>query len=136
MKAVGEPENARELWIEILKALVAQHPRFGEVLRTTSDDTLVYANPKEMRYGIGLAADDPLAMTKSSWKGPNILGQAWQVVRGSLEPVREGVDEGEEGSPAPVSRGGGYTEHGKTADESKDIRRNILKGYYKRMNKA
>lgn len=141
LKAVGEPENARELWIEIVKALVAQHPRFGEVLRATGDDPLVYANPKEARYGIGLAADDPLAMTKSAWKGPNILGQTWQVVRGTLEPVREGVDEGNgegegEENNTPVSKGGGYTEHGRTAEESKEIRRNILKGYYKRMGKA
>ena len=132
MKVVGEVENPRELWIELIKALVAQHPRFVEAVRTTGDDTLVYANPKETRYGIGLAAEDPLAMEKGEWKGPNILGQAWQVVRGTLEPVREGVDEEEE--TTPVSRGGGYTEHGKTVEESKEIRRNILKGYYRRIS--
>jgi len=124
--------------IEILKALVAQHPRIGEALRATGEDTLVYANPKEGRYGIGLAADDPLALTKESWKGPNILGQAWQVVRGTLEPVREGGDtEEERGGAAEQSGGGqgGYTEHGKTAEEAKEIRKNILKGYYKKMSK-
>jgi predicted NAD-dependent protein-ADP-ribosyltransferase YbiA (DUF1768 family) len=129
-KVVGEVENPRELWIELLKALVAQHPRFGEAVRATGDDTLVYANPKEMRYGIGLAADDPQAMEKGAWKGPNILGQAWQVVRGTLESVGEGVEEEE---AAPVSSGGGYTEHGKTTEEAKEIRRNILKGYYRRI---
>jgi predicted NAD-dependent protein-ADP-ribosyltransferase YbiA (DUF1768 family) len=138
MKVAGEVENPRELWIEILKSLILQHPRIGEALRTTGDDTLVYANPKESRYGIGLAADDPLALDKGAWKGPNILGQAWQVVRGTLEPVLEGGDtDGEEDEEAasPVLKGGSYTEHGKTAEEAKDIRRNILKGYYRRMGK-
>lgn len=136
LKVAGEVENPRELWIEVIKALVAQHPRFGEALRATGDDTLVYANPKEGRYGIGLAADDPLAMSKAGWKGPNFLGQAWQVVRGTLEPVREGGDEEEEENKTPVTVGGGYTEHGKTTEEAKVIHRNILKGYYKRMGKA
>jgi hypothetical protein len=136
LKVSGEVENPRELWIEIIKALVAQHPRVGEALRATGDDTLVYANPKEGRYGIGVSADDPLAMSKAGWKGPNFLGQAMQVVRGTLEPVREGNDEEEAESTTPVAVGGGYTEHGTTTEEAKQTRRNILKGYYKRIGKV
>lgn len=123
-KVIGDVENPRELWIGILKALVSQHPRFMDVLRSTEKDTLVYANPKEGRWGIGMSEDDPLATEKSSWKGPNVLGQAWEVVRESVGEVQTGGDH---------EQGTTYTEHGKTKEESKEIHRNILKGYYKKM---
>ena len=128
-RITGEVENPRELWIQILTNLIAQHPRYVEILRNTGDDTLVYANPKEGRWGIGLSEEDPLAMERKSWKGPNVLGQAWQVVRSKLPPVEEG--EGEEEEEEGQS-GGAYTDHGKTLEEAKEQRANVLKGYYRR----
>uniref|UniRef100_A0A6C0KJX9 NADAR domain-containing protein n=1 Tax=viral metagenome TaxID=1070528 RepID=A0A6C0KJX9_9ZZZZ len=128
-RITGEVENPRELWIQILTNLIAQHPRYVEILRNTGDDTLVYANPKEGRWGIGLSEEDPLAMERKSWKGPNLLGQAWQVVRSKLPPVEEG--EGEEEEEEGQS-GGAYTDHGKTLEEAKEQRANVLKGYYRR----
>jgi predicted NAD-dependent protein-ADP-ribosyltransferase YbiA (DUF1768 family) len=131
-RITGEVENPRELWIQILTNLIAQHPRYVEILRNTGDDTLVYANPKEGRWGIGLSEEDPLAMERKSWKGPNVLGQAWQVVRSKLPPVEEGKDgEGEEEEEEGQS-GGAYTDHGKTLEEAKEQRANVLKGYYRR----
>jgi len=116
-KVTGDVENPRELWIDILKTLVSQHPEYSEVLKNTNNDTLVYANPKDIKWGIGLSADDPMAMERSEWKGPNILGQAWQAVRSSLEPTVQA---------------GGYTEHGATKEEGMELRKRVLKGYYKR----
>jgi predicted NAD-dependent protein-ADP-ribosyltransferase YbiA (DUF1768 family) len=127
-RVTGEVENPRALWIDILKALVAQHPRYNQILRDTGSDTLVYADPKEGRWGIGMSANDPLATDKNEWKGPNILGQAWQVVRDSLPEVDE-VEEEEEAAPM---QGGGFTEHGKTVGEAKDQRTRVLQGYYRR----
>lgn len=130
----GDVENPRELWIEILKALLAQHPNYANVLLSTGTDTLVYANPKDTRWGIGLSADDPEATNRSEWKGPNILGQAWQVVRSSLPP--EETQEAEEKEVQEIQEGGSgetrYTEHGKTTEEANHQRKNILKGYYRR----
>jgi hypothetical protein len=126
-KVTGEVEKPRELWIEILKALVAQHPRYKNILRETGEDTLVYANPKEGRWGIGMSVDDPLAMDKNEWKGPNILGQAWQVVRDGLP-----AEEEEEEAVEEVNQEGGFTEHGTTQEEAKERRANVLKGFYRR----
>jgi predicted NAD-dependent protein-ADP-ribosyltransferase YbiA (DUF1768 family) len=128
----GEVENPRELWIDILKALVAQHPTTGDTLRKTGTDTLIYANPNEGRYGIGLAEDDPAAMDREQWKGKNPLGQAWEVVRKNLPEEEEEEEEEGNGAESPVTRGGGhlYTQHGKTKEENALLRKNILKGYY------
>jgi predicted NAD-dependent protein-ADP-ribosyltransferase YbiA (DUF1768 family) len=126
-KVTGEVERPRDLWIDILKALVAQHPNYANILRQTGEDTLVYANPKEGRWGIGMSVDDPLAMDKNEWKGPNILGQAWKVVRDGLPVEEEEEEESEEGNQA-----GGYTEHGTTKEEAKERRANVLKGFYRR----
>jgi predicted NAD-dependent protein-ADP-ribosyltransferase YbiA (DUF1768 family) len=132
-RITGEVENPRELWIQILTNLIAQHPRYVEILRNTDNDTLVYANTKEGRWGIGLSEDDPLAMERKSWKGPNILGQAWKVVRDRLPPLEEGQGEEEEEQEEEEGQSGGaYTDHGKTLEEAKEQRANVLKGYYRR----
>ena len=127
LKIAGDIENPRELWIEILKALSTQHPKYKEFLESTGKSTLVYANMKEKtipaprRWGIGLKADDPGALDRTQWQGPNTLGQAWQAVRGSLEK-----EEGQEG---------GYKESGRTSDDMRKQRAGVLMGYYRR-NKA
>jgi ribA/ribD-fused uncharacterized protein len=130
-RVTGDVENPRELWISILKALVAQHPRYAELLRSTGKDTLVYANPKDMRWGIGLSADDSGATERSQWKGENLLGQAWQAVRVQLPAETEQEEE-----EANVQEGGSgetkYTEHAFTKDEGLQMRKNILKGYYRK----
>jgi hypothetical protein len=127
-RITGDVENPRELWIDILKSLLTQHPRYADVLRETGTATLVYANPKEGRWGIGMSADEEGASDRNEWKGPNVLGQAWQAVRLSLpaEPEPEAAE------PEAV-QAGGYTEHGKTEKESKEQRSNVLKGYYRKM---
>jgi hypothetical protein len=131
MKVAGDIENPRDLWIDILKTVVTQHPKYKDILIGTGKATLVYTNlkektlPKERRWGICLTADDPGAMDKSQWQGPNILGQAWQAVRGSLE----GEKEEEEGQ-----KGGSYTESGKTLDDVKKQRSSVLMGYYRKKN--
>lgn len=129
-RVTGDVENPRELWITILKALVAQHPKYAELLRSTGKDTLVYASPKDTRWGIGLSADDPAAMDRSQWKGENLLGQAWQAVRVGLPAEAEAEE------AANVQEGGSgetkYTEHAFTREEGQMMRKNILKGYYRK----
>ena len=130
LKIAGDIENPRELWIEILKTLLTQHPKYKDILESTGKSTLVYANMKEKtipaprRWGIGLKADDPGALDRSQWQGPNTLGQAWQAVRGSLEKEEE-----------DNSQEGGYKESGRTSEEIRKKRSGVLMGYYRR-NKA
>ena len=129
LKIAGDIENPRELWIEILKTLITQHPNYKDILTTSGKSTLVYTNMKEKtmpetrRWGIGLKADDPGALDRSQWQGPNTLGQAWQAVRGSLE--KEGEEEGSK-------QEGGYTESARTLDDMRKQRAGVLAGYYRR----
>jgi predicted NAD-dependent protein-ADP-ribosyltransferase YbiA (DUF1768 family) len=133
LKIAGDIENPRELWIEILKTLLTQHPKYKDILESTGKSTLVYANMKEKtipaprRWGIGLKADDPGALDRTQWQGPNTLGQAWQAVRGSLEKEEEEQEGG--------GGGRGYTESGRTSAEISKKRSGVLMGYYRR-NKA
>ena len=135
LKIAGDIENPRELWIEILKTLLTQHPKYKDILESTGKSTLVYANMKEKtipaprRWGIGLKADDPGALDRTQWQGPNTLGQAWQAVRGSLEKEEEEQEGG------GVSRGRAYTESGRTSADIRKKRSGVLMGYYHR-NKA
>jgi len=139
-RLTGDVENPRELWINILKALLAQHPQYTEILRSTGNDTLVYANPKDARWGIGLSADDSGATERSEWKGANLLGQAWQVVRDGLDVETEAAQGAQEVQEVQGMQEGGvkelYTDHGRTRDESHKMTKNILKGYYKMRGKG
>lgn len=74
--------------------------------------------------------EDPARMDRKSWKGENMLGQAWEAVRASLV-TEEG--EAEAVSKMASTTGGGYTEHGKTEAESKEERARVFRGgYYRR----
>lgn len=126
LKIAGDIENPRELWIEIIKTLLTQHPKYKDILESTGKSTLVYANMKEKtipasrRWGIGLKSDDPGALDRTQWQGPNTLGQAWQAVRGSLEK-----EEGEE------QEGDGYKESDRTLKNISNKRSGVLMGYYR-----
>ena len=133
LKIAGDIENPRELWIEILKTLLTQHPKYKSILESTGKSTLVYANMKEKtipaprRWGIGLKADDPGALDRTQWQGPNTLGQAWQAVRDSLEK-----EEGEEQEGGGVSRGrAAFKESGRTSEDIRKKRSGVLMGYYR-----
>lgn len=127
-RVVGQPENPRELLINILKSLISQHSRFADDLRATGTSTLVFAEPKDGILGVGMGVADPQIMEKTSWKGTNFLGQAWTAVRASLPPVEADADAEAE----LPTQAGGYTEHGKTLEEAKKQRANVLKGFYRR----
>jgi ribA/ribD-fused uncharacterized protein len=122
-KVVGQVENPRELWINILKSLVSQHPRFADMLRATGNDTLVFADPRDGVLGVGLALEDPLATDRNSWKGENILGQAWQAVRAS---VQQGEEKEQKGGSLE------FTESATTKNEVNERRANVLKGLYRK----
>jgi len=117
----GNVENPRELWINILKTLITQHPRFSEVLRSTDETTLVYADPRNGLLGVGLSAEDPAILDRKSWKGENILGQAWKAVRDSLpeEPILQ-------------KGGGAFTEQSRTVQQDNEVRAKIFMGKYRK----
>lgn len=123
-RVVGKLENPLELWISILKTLINQHPEVKEILLNTGDDILVYADPKDTLLGVGLSEEDERIRDNKEWKGENLLGKAWKVVRSDLQELEEDKEE--------VMKGGdfeGYEEQSKTVeDEQKEKRKGFFIG--------
>lgn len=121
---VGEVENPLDLWTRILNDLVSQHPEVGERLRETGKEMLVYANPKDLRAGVGLAANDPNITQESKWSGQNLLGKAWMAVRVGLPEVLQ------------EQEGGAYEEDGTLAlqEQVKEKKRGVLIHNYRKAN--
>ncbi|KOV78133.1 hypothetical protein ADL03_40630 [Nocardia sp. NRRL S-836] len=65
-------------------AKFGQNPPLSSFLLGTGSRVLVEASPLDRVWGIGLAADDPLAQNPSSWRGLNLLGEALMEVRSRL----------------------------------------------------
>jgi ribA/ribD-fused uncharacterized protein len=66
-------------------AKFGQHADLRQFLLGTGQRVLVEASPVDSIWGIGLAADDPLASQPASWPGLNLLGFALMEVRAVLD---------------------------------------------------
>lgn len=120
MKGVLENPSARELIISIVREAAKQDKRIVPVLKNTGTDSLVYAELKDPILGIGLSVDQQDLVThRNEWKGENLLGQAWEVVRSNLP------DES-------VQSGGAVLEKARTLDDAKKERSQVLMGYYRK----
>ena len=71
----------REVVYDANVAKFSQNPEMKKELMFTAGKTLVEASPHDKRWGIGLAADNPLAKDRKTWKGDNWLGEAIERVR-------------------------------------------------------
>jgi predicted NAD-dependent protein-ADP-ribosyltransferase YbiA (DUF1768 family) len=71
-RIIGKLENAREIWIQILKSATSQDPRFKMLLQSTGDDIIVYADPSDTVLGVGLPAVDIGITDRTQWKGDNM----------------------------------------------------------------
>jgi ribA/ribD-fused uncharacterized protein len=130
-KVVGQLPDPKETMTNILKSLVSQHPRFGDMLRTTDGTTLVYADPRDGVLGIGIPVEDPQVTDRAAWKGTNFLGQAWQAVRDSLGALgAPGGAERLEAEEAPLVQEGGA--RGKTLADEKKQRAGVLIARYRK----
>jgi hypothetical protein len=120
MKGVLENPSARELIIAIVSEAAKQDKRIIPALKNTEIHSLVYAESKDSILGIGLSVDQQHLVThRNEWKGENLLGQAWEVVRSNLP------DES-------VQSGGAVLEKARTLDDAKKERSQVLMGYYRK----
>lgn len=72
----------------ILPGLFAKYTQNHDLLAKlldTRDTVLVEASPHDTIWGIGLAANDPRALTKATWQGTNKLGYCLSFVRDTLD---------------------------------------------------
>jgi len=99
-KVVGDLEDAREVWIDILKEYVKYNSQIKEQLAETEGTTLAYAD-LDTSFGIGMTMDNPEKEERSNWTGKNIVGEAWMAVRNSLEDLEDAPTEG--GAPLEVA---------------------------------
>lgn len=65
-------------------AKFGQAPELARYLLGTEPTILVEASPRDLVWGIGLAADDPRAANPTLWRGQNLLGFALMDVRQRL----------------------------------------------------
>jgi len=62
----------------------SQNPSLLEALKETEGTSLVEASPTDRIYGIGLAASDPRAKSRNTWKGRNLLGEVLTELRDNI----------------------------------------------------
>jgi ribA/ribD-fused uncharacterized protein len=82
----------RDVWNSVARQIVydgnyakfTQHRDLKIALLSTAGSTLVEASPVDKIWGIGLAADNPLALDRKTWKGTNWLGEAITQVRNDI----------------------------------------------------
>ena len=79
------------IWVEQCRELVykGNHAKFSqnESLHTyllETGDALLEASPTDLRWGIGLSADDPNRFDQRNWTGLNWLGQLLMRLRHEL----------------------------------------------------
>lgn len=76
--------NARAIVKRGRIAQFSQHPDMLEALLATEGTTLVEASPYDQIWGIGLRQTDPRALSRSTWRGTNWLGEVLTEVREEL----------------------------------------------------
>jgi predicted NAD-dependent protein-ADP-ribosyltransferase YbiA (DUF1768 family) len=76
--------QAYQRLVEVNWEKFSKHPQWANVLLATMDTRLLYTNPNDSVWGIGLHASDPRISVETKYPGLNLLGLALQEVRTRL----------------------------------------------------
>jgi ribA/ribD-fused uncharacterized protein len=76
--------NAKPIVYEGSKLRYVQNSRLLQILFDTYPKTLVEASPFDRIWGIGLAENDPRALSRDTWLGLNWLGETNTKLRNDL----------------------------------------------------
>lgn len=95
---VVAPSAQREAWDAVARDVMmrANLAKFADDLKLraqlllTEDAVLGFADPDDLRWGIGLAADDPRARDPRGWPGANWLGNVLTALRQHLMVINSG----------------------------------------------
>jgi ribA/ribD-fused uncharacterized protein len=82
-----------DIWVSQREEIVyaGNHAKFTQnqnlykFLMQTSGTTLVEASPTDTIWGIGMSAEDPLALDERNWNGQNLLGKILTKLREDLK---------------------------------------------------
>jgi len=78
-------EEKVAIMVRALQLKTNQHAEIKQFLiNAPADVVFVEASPYDRIWGIGLNASDPNAKVKSKWRGQNLLGECWNIVKNSL----------------------------------------------------
>ena len=90
-KAIGKEVQGfdPDVWHSMARGIVRvgniakfnQNPDLREYMMDTGNDTLVEASPYDGIWGIGLSEDDPRALSRSTWRGLNWLGETLTSIK-------------------------------------------------------
>lgn len=72
-----------------VRAKFEQNPDLLEILVATGNKILAEASPKDTKWGIGIAQDDPRCYMVKKWAGKNLLGRILMEVRDELRKAKE-----------------------------------------------
>jgi ribA/ribD-fused uncharacterized protein len=70
----------------------SQNPELRTKLFLTEDDVIVFANPYDTVWGVGMDENDRNVVYRDRWRGDNLLGEALMRVRDELQGRGEAGD--------------------------------------------
>jgi hypothetical protein len=78
-------EHARDIVYTGNYARFTQNEDDKELLLSTGNKQIVESSPVDKIWGIGLAATDPRALNRATWRGTNWLGEVLTQVREDIK---------------------------------------------------
>ena len=77
-------QQAEKILYKGLKEKFKQNPGYRKYLIKTGDHQMVYCDPRDKLFGIGLSIWDPESANPDKWPGKNLLGKNLEKIRSEI----------------------------------------------------